>query len=119
MGRNTADFHGYTLEFEHADTSPVEDCDHHRVDAFDRDGEHAGSLIWFTHDAGARTPGAIDVDVEPEHQRKGLATAMYNFAMKKAQQYKTIKPSLEASLYGDEGYAWAKSLGYRKIGDLQ
>lgn len=116
MGRNNADFHGYTLEFEHADDSPLDDCDHHRVDAFDRDDEHVGSFIWYTK-KGARTPGAIDVDVDPEHQRKGLATAMYKFAVKKAEERKTVKPSLESSLYGDEGYAWAKSLGYRKIGD--
>jgi predicted acetyltransferase len=114
MGRNKAAFHGYSLEFEHADTSPVEDCDHHRVDAFTKDGEQVGSLMWFTPDAGARTSGSIDVDVHPEHRRKGVATAMYKFALQKAEEHNIIKPDLLRSSYGPQGYRWARSLGLPK-----
>lgn len=114
MARNNADFRGYKLEFEHADTSPVEDCDHHRVDAFDKDDNQIGSLIWFTHYAGARNPGAIDVDVDPDHRRKGVATAMYKFALQKAEEHKITKPDLLRSSYGPQGYRWARSLGLPK-----
>jgi predicted acetyltransferase len=120
MTRNNADFHGYTLEFEHANTSPVEDCDHHRVDAFSKDDEHIGSLIWFTHDAGARNPGAIDVDVDPDHRRKGVATAMYKFALQKADEHNIVKPDLLRSSYGPQGYKWARSLGLpKKFGEKE
>jgi predicted acetyltransferase len=113
MGRNTADFHGVTLKFEHANDSSTENCDHHTVTAFDKDSNHVGTLTWFVDDT-VDEPGAIEVKVSPKHRRKGIATAMYNFALQKSAEHDIIAPSLTKSSYGNQGYKWARSLGLPK-----
>jgi predicted acetyltransferase len=113
MGRNKADFRGYKLEFEHANTSSLEKRDQHKVTAFDRNGDHVGTLAWFV-DNTVDEPGAIEVKVSPKHRRKGIATAMYKFALQKAAEHSIIAPSLTKSSYGNQGFKWARSLGLPK-----
>ena len=92
--------------------------DYHTVDAEDYDGSnHAviatmydpktkdikdvGSLNWDKED------GRIGmVHVEPEHRRKGIATAMYKEALSSG----LTKPH-HAERMTDDGLAWAKAQG--------
>ena len=104
---NTRPFKTFTLDFEHADDSPIEDNDIHNISAFSKKGNVVGKLDWN------RDTGAIDVEVKKKHRRKGLATAMYDFATDKAEDEGIQAPSLGKSRYGMKGLNWARSLGYK------
>lgn len=104
---NSKRFKKYSLEFEHADDAPYDDFDKHNVTAFDKEGNDVGRFDWDID------TGAIDVEVDKKHQRKGIATAMYKFAKKKSKDHDIQKPLLNRSRYGHQGLAWARSLGYK------
>lgn len=77
----------------------------HQVVAKDAGGEPVGRLLWRT---GSRRPGEIhDLKVTEDHRRKGVATAMYNYAADSG-----IRPAPKHSRERtDDGEAWAKAVG--------
>lgn len=86
-------FNGYDLLINPGDDS-------HLVEAYK--GKHGpiGHLEW-----DAQTGETKDVSVSPEHQRKGLATAMWDVAQKSG----LVKPTHSSAL-SEQGAKWKKSL---------
>lgn len=103
MTRNNADFNGYRFEYwqDH-------EGDHNVYAYHPSQPEEVGALTW------TQDKGAITVDVQEDHQRKGVATGMYKFAMQKANELGIQRPELLNSSYGPKGFAWAKSVGLPK-----
>jgi ribosomal protein S18 acetylase RimI-like enzyme len=100
MGANNADFHN--LSFNHERVGSL-----HYLEATSGD-EVVGKLNWV-HSSG-RISG---IYVPKEHRRKGIATAMYNHAVKLSDTNRNIsKPKLTDDRTND-GEAWARSLGVR------
>lgn len=74
------------------------------------DGQHVGSLQWIagTPSDPQRVPGeVIDIRVDPGWQRKGIATAMWEYA-----QSLPFPPVHSPNLTGD-GRAWSQTVGSR------
>lgn len=79
---------------------------HHFIEARTKEDRPAGFLDWY------HTGGEIyDIGVSKEHQRKGLATAMYRHAQKLSESNKDIPTPKHSETRTDEGEEWAKSLG--------
>lgn len=71
------------------------------------DPKPAGYLDWH------RKNGQIDyIEVNPEHQRQGLATQLYNRAIQISQE-QGLKPPKHSPDRTNAGDAWAKSTGDR------
>jgi GNAT superfamily N-acetyltransferase len=85
-------FKGYDLIVNKGDES-------HLIEAYKGKYGPVAHLEW-----SADTGEIKDVKVEPEHQRKGLATAMFNKA-------KEVAPIEHAANRTPEGEAWARSVG--------
>lgn len=76
----------------------------HVIEAHHPEDGRAGRMEWM-----GRPPYAIhNITVEPEHQRRGLATAMWNWAQENARP----KPR-HSEQRTDAGDAWARSVGGR------
>lgn len=60
-----------------------------KIHAYSHDGSHVGTAVFEHAPEGHLTPGYVVVN--PEHQRKGLASAMYGHAQKLTG--KVVKPS--------------------------
>lgn len=76
----------------------------HNVVARTGTGSFAGNMRWSAKQVR-------NVMVEPEHQRQGIATAMWNEGHRLAEQNARIpkpKHSADRTIAGD---AWAKSVG--------
>ena len=91
-------FKGYTLTHQLID-------DHHLIEASNNEWSQLGSMEW-SHKSGE----IKDIQVNDEHQRQGLATAMYNYANKLSSSDKSVTKPKHAKSLTDEGKAWAKSL---------
>jgi len=87
-------FEDYKLSFNRGDES-------HLIEAYKGKYGPVAHLEW-----DAKTGETKDINVTPEHQRKGLATAMWNMAQKSDK----IKP-VHSSVRSVEGEKWAKSVG--------
>jgi len=81
-----------------------------------------GYRIQATHTESGESVGNLfcdhsgkvqSIQVEPEHRRKGVATAMWEHAQGLAEQGKVPKPK-HSSDRSDQGDAWAKSVGGRR-----
>jgi GNAT superfamily N-acetyltransferase len=103
MGANNADFHGIRYEFKPNNLFPAVYAYHPEDENFP-----IGMLNWHHKE------GYIGVEVDPAHQRKGVATGMYNFAVSKANELGISPPKLDASNYSKQGRKWAESLGLPK-----
>ena len=75
--------------------------------------QHKGEEAGFMHVGEAG--GVIDINVHPDHRRKGVATSLWNHALSMAGQ---INPDGERIPYPEhsehrteEGESWAKSTG--------
>lgn len=97
------------LQFEHE----VNARGIHRLDAVDTQGNSMGYMTWHSKpdvDEGYTKylPNEIgNLQVDPEHQRKGVATALYHEGLKR-------NPQLAHSPYRtDQGDAWARTVGGR------
>lgn len=76
----------------------------HVIEAHHPEDGRVGRMEWM-----GRPPYAIhNITVEPEHQRRGLATAMWNWAQENARP----KPR-HSEQRTDAGDAWARSVGGR------
>ena len=102
MGRNNADFHGYTFSYE-GPAGPYHD---HSVNAqHPESGELIGHLRWDSEH------GEIsDVEVDTEHQRKGVASGLLNYARRVSQEQGFPEP-VHSNLRTHAGDAWARSVG--------
>jgi hypothetical protein len=97
MGRNNADFHGYTTGVVPA----PQGLDYHTVNAYSKEGELVGELMWHKHH------GRVDLlDVDGAHRRRGVATLMWNSA-----QTSGLTPPKHSDEQTEEGKAWAKKVG--------
>ena len=100
-------FKGYTLV-----PQPLKAGIQWTVLAFDRAGEEVGFLHYFP----AKYKGEIaNLGVKPEHQRKGLASAMFDYAVDIAGTVDNVsgetRPApTHSTKISDEGAAWKKSL---------
>jgi len=89
-------FNGYKMKFTPGDGDTL-----HRVDALHK-GQSVGYLDWHPY----HQEGELQhIEVSPEHQRKGVATAMWNFA-KRQEDGDFLTHGRERT---DAGEAWAKS----------
>ena len=89
----------YQIRYSPAGSSPTSGA-WHQVTAHTPDGAQVGSLMWHkdSNELGS-------VRVAEEHQRRGVATAMWNRAI---QANPKLTHSAERSHAGDQ---WAKSVG--------
>lgn len=80
--------------------------------AFDSKGAEVGFLLYFP----AKYKGEIaNLGVKPEHQRRGLASALFNYAVDIAGTVDNVsgetRPApTHSKKISDEGKAWKKSL---------
>lgn len=86
-----------------------EDPDAHYIDATDGAGSTVGSLMWGkpsswpSDDGDFDPPGAIHMaHVDPDHRRKGLATAMLRFGGN------FDPPPAHSGILSEDGAAWAQ-----------
>jgi GNAT superfamily N-acetyltransferase len=86
--------------------------DWHRVEARlpeQQPGERsAGYMRW-----GSKTGEIRAIDVEPQYQRRGVATAMYKHAHELAATNRKIRSPRHSPDRTEAGEAWARSLGDR------
>lgn len=68
-------------------------------------GKYAGALVW---DYLSDPPTVLSITVEPEFQRKGIATMMWSIARKNESKLEHSQTLTE------DGLAWSQSLGSRK-----
>lgn len=90
--------HGpYTMTYltaDHGERKP-----RHIIEAHHEDGSKVGEMSWYG------TTGMVHhIDVEPEHSRRGLATAMWGMAQ---DAPKRPKHSADRT---DKGDAWARTV---------
>lgn len=116
---NPVQFGDYTIKYDpHEDNTAAEMAGggpdnwaprFHSVVAFDKQGNEAGSLAWGKRGA-KKIPGEIGyVHVQDGHRGNGLATEMYNQALRSG-----IRPSPKHSPdRTSAGDAWAKKVGGR------
>jgi GNAT superfamily N-acetyltransferase len=97
-------FGNYTVSYAGHEDIPGSRRGLHRVVA-EHEGQQVGSMTWQTR---SKKPGEIEkIEVEPDHQRQGLATAMWNYAHDSG-----IRPSPKhSSQRTDAGEAWSKAVG--------
>ena len=100
MGRNNADFQGYSLRYRQDSEG-----DHDIIAEHPSENEPVGFLTWSNDDGEI-----LDAHVAPEHRRKGLATAMFRHANKVAVENRLTFPQMSENRT-DDGELWAKSLG--------
>lgn len=65
-----------------------------------------GRMVWNSR-------SILNIDVEPEHARRGVATAMWNEGHRRAEQSARIPQPKHSSDRTAMGDAWAKSVGGR------
>jgi GNAT superfamily N-acetyltransferase len=109
MTRNNADFlvgrHGHEYSLSYVPDNTVE-ATHIPT------GKKVGRMSW---DQGLYDEyGTINhLQVDPEHQRKGIATAMWNFAQTLHDKDETIdKPEHDWVNMSPDAEAWAASMGH-------
>jgi GNAT superfamily N-acetyltransferase len=91
-------FKDYTLKFKPAPED--DDMANHRIIAQHK-GRRVGKMEWDTG-----TGDIQGIEVHPRHQRKGIATAMWNHAQEVSGNSVGHSP-----VRTDEGDKWAQSVG--------
>jgi ribosomal protein S18 acetylase RimI-like enzyme len=91
-------FKDYTLKFKPAPED--DDMANHRIIAQHK-GRRVGKMEWDTG-----TGDIQGIEVHPRHQRKGIATAMWNHA-----QEVSGNSVGHSTIRSDEGDKWAQSVG--------
>jgi hypothetical protein len=92
-------FKEYTLEYKGADEQGG-----HSIVAKKED-KPIGEMRW------EKGLGVSNVDVDPLHQRKGVATAMWNMGIELKKQDKSIPTIKHSQDRTEEGDSWAKKVG--------
>ena len=112
MGRNNADFHGVTYKYRFIPKGTPEfwdlgDRDMHHITAHLK-GKEVGYLSYETL---ANDGNVHDIGVNPEHQRKGIATGMWNYAKQLYRQGIADTPPMHSDATSAAGYRWAMTTG--------
>jgi GNAT superfamily N-acetyltransferase len=95
---STDQFGDYQLRY-HTAKRPEEWEPRHIIEAYHPDEEHmVGRMAWNSDEI-------LRLEVAKEHQRRGLATAMWHMG-----QRQPVKPRHSEEL-SDEGEAWMRSVG--------
>ena len=113
MGRNNADFlvgkHGHEYELRYSSPNVV--TAYHLPS-----GKEVGKMKWQL-DSGDPDYSAINhLEVDPEHRRKGIATAMWHYASSLANQHPDEVSYPEHDWYNmsPDAEAWAESMGHER-----
>lgn len=77
----------------------------HEIRVDDHNGDRVGRIQWREN-----TGEINDIRVAPEHQRKGVATAMYRMAQQLSGEYGVLPPK-HSDDRSDQGDAWARAVG--------
>lgn len=89
----------------------------HQVEAIHTPtGNRAGYLKWAANDSSKSTP-IYDITTLEKHQRKGVATAMFNFAVQLAAEGKTNPVHLSQHVT-PKGHMWARFMATGQKGKL-
>ena len=96
---NRRQFKNFHMEYEKFPES-------HLISASTPEWSSVGHLDWNN-----KTGEINHILVDDDHQRQGLATAMYRFAQDLSEKKKSVVKPVHSKALTDEGYAWAKSLG--------
>jgi hypothetical protein len=95
---NDQQFGDYTLRY----FKPDMDTPRHRITAMTESGYPVGQMVWHP-----KTKAITGITVDPENQREGIATAMWNMGQ-------GIRPKpVHSADRTRAGEAWAKSVGGR------
>jgi len=98
MPRNNADFHGYQFHYE-------PDLENHMIVATHPEHGQVGALSW-------NPEGEVDsVYVDTKHQRRGVATAMWQHAKAWALQNGENGPEKHSEHLSEDGIRWAQAVG--------
>jgi GNAT superfamily N-acetyltransferase len=81
---------------------------YHRLGVRGQHGFEFGSMLWHH-----KTGEIGNIDVLPEVQRQGVATAMLGHARQLAGETRGVRPPRHSPERTDAGEAWARSLGER------
>jgi len=91
---------------------PDEPQERYSIDAYDKNtNEHLGFMSWSGH-AGFDAGMLQSIDVSPKHQRKGVATEMFNHARKLSAKNPSIHEIQHSNFRTLDGDDWAQSTGY-------
>jgi GNAT superfamily N-acetyltransferase len=99
--------HEHVNEIQFNYVGPSMGAGHHEVQA-----NMGGGPTDVAHMAW-NAKGIINVEVPPEHQRKGVATALWNEGHRLAETSKRIPAPKHSTDRTNEGDAWARSVGGR------
>lgn len=91
----------YSVQTPQGDTG----LGYHEVTAYDSDHNEVGSLQWHKG-----TGEILDVRVDPQHRRQGVATALHHMAGKLSGEYGLTGPT-HSNDRSDQGDSWAKKVG--------
>lgn len=90
-------------ELRYSDEDAGERKPRHLVEAY-HEGEKVGYMHWL-----GTTGRVLQIDVDDDHQRRGLATAMWNHA----NALKGVRKPQHSNDRTNAGDAWARSVGGR------
>lgn len=106
MARNKGDFHQY--KFQYSGAEPWGPGGTNVVTAVHPEEGHSVGFLAWRKDTGE----VLRVEVDPEHQRKGVATGMWNFAKNiAANSDEKIRRPQHSIAQSKAGKAWAKKVG--------
>jgi len=104
MARNTGDFHQYKFQYSPGLRGEV----NHIVTATHPDSSDLVGYMEWTKDTGETR----HIEVDKEHQRKGVATGMWNFAKNVAANSEgKIRRPQHSRVQTKSGKAWVKKVG--------
>jgi GNAT superfamily N-acetyltransferase len=78
----------------------------HTVNAYTPEGSFAGTMHWNSRHVRK-------IDVRPQYQRQGVATAMWEHGHSVAEEESRVPRPKHSKDRSDAGDAWAKSVGGR------
>lgn len=93
------------MQFEYLDPESQGQTRTHRINAM-RGGEKLGHMSWDRK-------RIVNIDVDPEHQRQGVATALWNEGHRLAGEVQRIPQPRHSADRTTKGDAWARSVGGR------
>jgi GNAT superfamily N-acetyltransferase len=99
MGANNADFHGVTITHEPLDDGTT------WVEANHPEHGYLGGMQLAAPSEHRHGRTVLELEVRPEHRRKGVATGLWNYAKQQG-----LDPAHD-TWQTKEGSAWAKAVG--------
>lgn len=94
----------FNIEYDTMDTGARRYS--HLVTARTKEGDYAGHMLWTSH-------SIRNIDVHPDFQRQGIATAMWQKGHELAAENARIPQPKHSARRTNEGDAWARAVGGR------